>query len=146
VPPDWRLDMDFQEHVLGQKEPDLNIIDHFNQIYKPQKQLLDLGGSYAVIDIDSSSSNNTYYKYQMLGSESASNVDEWFLSVSPTKVYVDKDWMPTTMSYNQRNSFDVRRSRHKVTGLQGICALQHFSVFFLAHSVTKLPYNSRPLP
>ena len=28
----------------------------------------------------------------------------------------------------------VRRSRHKVTGLQGICALQHFSVFFYFYS------------
>jgi cytochrome P450 len=40
----------------------------------------------------------------------------------------------------------LRRLRHKVAGLQGICASSPLSALFLLHSTPKTPYISRLLP
>jgi len=40
----------------------------------------------------------------------------------------------------------LRRSRQKVTGLQGICTTSLFSGHFLVDLTTKAPQISRPLP
>jgi hypothetical protein len=93
LPPDWRLDFDFQNHILRQEKPEVELLDHINHIQKQQKKLFDLGGSYTVMDIDSYCSR---YCYQMSGSASASIVDEWVLRISPMEIFVDQDWLPVS--------------------------------------------------
>jgi len=101
LPPDWRLDLDFQNHVLREwkiREPTKELLDHARTIRNLQLTLLKLGGSYEIEELGSS---GTRYTYQIFDSPEAVDVEEWFISIPPKKFAVTKNLLPrSVISYD----------------------------------------------
>jgi hypothetical protein len=75
IPPDWRLDFEFQYYMLRQREQDFEILE---SVKLTQRQLLDLselGGLFHITDIDL---KGRYHTYHMENQLLAAQVEEFY--------------------------------------------------------------------
>lgn len=91
VPPDDRLDLQFQYHVLGNIGHHVDMLKHINTIQSSLKNLYDLGGSLEVTEFGDVNNQYTYQPFELL---SASDVEEWFLNIPPKLLRVNVKGIP----------------------------------------------------
>jgi len=119
IPPDQRLDLDFQRHVLRQLANDIVLTEHVRIIHIKLVQLEGRGGSLEVTDFDNKDSQYTYRPFE---SASAADVEEWFLSIPaklikvspngfPRGVASPEDVDPRLMNPWNRTVYELRKSR-----------------------------------
>ncbi|KAE8450746.1 hypothetical protein EG329_005659 [Mollisiaceae sp. DMI_Dod_QoI] len=78
LPPDYRLNIDFQNHMLRQLDAATDVGKYVLDIQKKHESIYERGGIYEVEDIDTSGSSHTY---SIQSSMSATQVEEWFLNI-----------------------------------------------------------------
>lgn len=86
LPPDDRLDLEFQSHILRRHAVDGNLEEHIKGIRSSLDRLRETGGSFEIIEIDDTGNR---YTYQPFESATASDVEEWFLKIAPKLVKVN---------------------------------------------------------
>jgi hypothetical protein len=80
VPPDWRLDFNFQHHILRRKGV-AGVVKYVEQLQKRMLDLYKFGGSFEIADIGE---NNRCHRYNMKSPLTAALVEEFFVAF-PTK-------------------------------------------------------------
>lgn len=96
LPPDDRLDLEFQSHVL-RRVPDGDIKRHVEGIRSSLDKLHELGGSFEIIELDNYYGNQYTYR-PGFESTSAFDVDEWLLNIPPKFIQVDGEGFPVNTS------------------------------------------------
>jgi hypothetical protein len=80
IPPDERLDLNFQLQVLRHHRDSVDTAAYVIRIRNSLQTLKDLGGSLQITELDD---RHGQYTYQPFNCASAAEVEEWFLSIAP---------------------------------------------------------------
>jgi hypothetical protein len=98
LPPDWRLDFDFQHHLWlkdawlpEQEEKDL--IERAKDIRRQHEQIKDVGGAYTVTEINS---RGKFFTFNVLDAPSALEVEEWCFDIPPNPFWTTTNGFPIT--------------------------------------------------
>jgi hypothetical protein len=91
IPPDERLDLDFQQHLLRRLRSGIVLTEHVRRIHIKLGQLEANGRSLEITDFDD---KNGQYTYRPFESASAADAEEWFLSIPPKFIKVSPDGFP----------------------------------------------------
>jgi hypothetical protein len=99
LPPDWRLDFNFQYHVFWQartlERKEQDIIELAKMIRQEQEKVKAAGGSYTVTEIDS---RGNFVTFDVLEAPSALEVEEWCLDIPPKLFWTTTNGLPITIS------------------------------------------------
>ncbi|KAN0101488.1 hypothetical protein V8E51_011998 [Hyaloscypha variabilis] len=91
LPPDERLALDFQQHVLKRAASFTAVMEHVEDAQKKLQRLKAAGGSLEITEADDS---NHQFTYQPFDSASPAEVEEWFLTIPPKLIEVSTDGFP----------------------------------------------------
>ncbi|PMD16874.1 hypothetical protein NA56DRAFT_662778 [Hyaloscypha hepaticicola] len=95
LPPDGRLDLEFQHHVFRKKGHNIDIAEQIKQakiIRSTLERLIALDGSFEITEIDGALWGE--YTYQPFESVTACDAEEWFLKIPPKLIRVTPQGVP----------------------------------------------------